>query len=278
MPPDGCARRCAVADDFLAPGSGLLLGRRAVLRAALADAALDVRAAARREGRRLDRAAAASPPRRVLVLAVERTDVPNLLVSARAELERSRHDVTFASVDAGTRGKFENLNALLDRNPAVGYDWLVVLDDDVALPHRFLDRFIAAAERFGLVLAQPAHRRGSHAAWPITRRQADLARRTRFVEIGPVTAFHRTAFEALLPFPPLRMGWGLDAHWSAVAEQHGWPLGIVDATPIRHGLRRTGSGYGHAEAVAEARTFLADRPYVTRDEAARTLETFRTLG
>ena len=142
-------------------------------------------------------------------------------------------------------------------DPAAVPDWLLVIDDDVALPGGFLDRFVFLAERFDLRLAQPAHRHRSHAAWPVTRRRPDLARWTRFVEIGPVTAFRRDTFDVLLPFPPLRMGWGLDSHWGAVARDRGWAVGIVDATPIRHGLRRTGSGYAHADAVAEARTYSA---------------------
>ena len=54
------------------------------------------------------------------------------------------------------------------------------------------------------------------------------------VEIGPLTAFHRSVAAELLPFPPLRMGWGLDAHWGGLAQERGWRLGVVDATPIRH--------------------------------------------
>jgi hypothetical protein len=94
------------------------------------------------------------------------------------------------------------------------------------------------------------------------------------VEIGPVTAIHRDAFATLLPFPPLRMGWGLDAHWSAAAAEAGLPLGIVDATPIRH-VRPVAASYPHADAVAEADAFLADRPAITRAEAAQVLEEWR---
>ena len=39
---------------------------------------------------------------------------------------------------------------------------------------------------------------------------------------------------------------------------------IVDATPILHQVPVAG-GYGREEAVAEARAFLAGRPYVPRD-------------
>jgi hypothetical protein len=62
------------------------------------------------------------------------------------------------------------------------------------------------------------------------------------------------------------MGWGLDAHWGALAREHGWRLGIVDATPVGHTQRPAGDAYAREAAVAEARAFLADRPYVRREE------------
>ena len=152
---------------------------------------------------------------------------------------------------------------LLARRDLAAFDWVLVVDDDVVLPRGFLDAFLHHAR--GLQLAQPAHRRHSHAAWPHTRRRSGPpVRATTFVEIGPVTAIHRTAFAELLPFPELRMGWGLDAHWAAVAAARGWRMGIVDATPILHRVPVAG-GYGREEAVAEARAFLAERPYVPRD-------------
>jgi hypothetical protein len=93
-----------------------------------------------------------------------------------------------------------------------------------------------------------------------------------------VTAFHRATFDALLPFPEsLPMGWGLDVHWAAVAAEHGWPIGIVDATPIGHTQRPAGSGYARDAAEAQARAFLQGppaRPYVRRDEV-RTLAVHR---
>ena len=70
-----------------------------------------------------------------------------------------------------SRGKFENLNALLRENPPNDADWLLVVDDDVALPADFLDAFVFLAERFRLQIAQPAHRQRSHAAWQVTRRR-----------------------------------------------------------------------------------------------------------
>ena len=260
------------AEDFLSGTSGTVGGKRgALLRAR--DAWLDVREAPRRA--RLRRAARREPPRRrVLAVGIERPG--SLMDAARTELVRSRHAVDVVTGPQGERGKFENLNALLAAHPPAAYDWLLVIDDDVALPRGFLDAFLCAAERAGLKLAQPAHRLHSHAAWPVTRRHPGAtARETTFVEIGPVTAFHRDCLDVLLPFPEsLPMGWGLDVHWAAVAAEHGWPIGIVDATPIGHTQRPAGSGYARDAAEAQARAFLADRPYVRRDEV-RTLAVHR---
>jgi glycosyltransferase involved in cell wall biosynthesis len=259
--------------DFLSGASGTVGGKRGALRRA-ADASLDALDALTGRRARLARAAAATPARRrVLVLGIERPGM--IMDAARTELARSRHEVEVHTAPPGTRGKFENLNALLAAHPPDGFDWVIVMDDDVALPRGFLDRFLHVAEDAGLRLAQPAHRLHSHAAWAITRRRPGVAaRETTFVEIGPVTAYHRDTFATLLPFPELRMGWGLDAHWAAVARDHGWRIGIVDATPVGHTLAPVGAGYGREAAIAEARAFLADRPYVRRDEV-RTLQVHR---
>jgi predicted nucleic acid-binding protein len=263
-------------EDFLSGTSGLVFGKRATTRAVVADAVADSRALLTGRAWRLRRAATAGPERRVLALAVERDEEPNLLAAAHDELLRSKHSVTFASRGVCGRGKFENLNALLAEHPAEGHDWLLVLDDDVALPRGFLDAFLFLVERFGLRLAQPAHRARSHAAWEVTRRRAgSLVRETNYVEIGPVIAFHASTYEVLLPFPELRAGWGLDAHWAALARERDWPIGIVDATPVRHGLRRIAAAYDRADAIAEGRRFLADRPYVKASEAQQTLATHR---
>jgi GT2 family glycosyltransferase len=263
--------RNATSDDFLSGASGTVAGKRGALLAAR-DLAADAAQRVTGRRRRLARQAAARPPRRrVLVLGVERPDVPGLMRQAVVELQRSRHEVVIRTRPAGDKGKFENLNALLAGQPLAEFDWVLVVDDDVALPPRFLDVFLHVAEAAGLRLAQPAHRLHSHAAWEITRRRPGSDwRQTTFVEIGPVTAFHRDTFATLLPFPELRMGWGLDVHWSAVARNRGWRIGVVDATAVAHTLRPAADSYPRDEAIAEAREFLRHRPYVRRDEV-RTL-------
>ena len=263
--------------DFLSGASGGVWGIRATTRATLRDARDDLVALATALPVRLRRAAARWPTRRVLALGIEREGQPNVLAETFAELRRTRHQLETAQIDAAQRGKWENVGVLLADHPAVGYDWLLVVDDDVSLPRGFLDAFVFLAERFELRIAQPAHRARSHAAWNVTRRRPGaVARRTAFVESGPLVGFHSSTFEALLPFPPLRAGWGLDSFWSGVARDRDWPIGVLDAIPVEHGLRRIASAYDRDEAIAEAHRFLEGRPYVTGREAQQTLATHRS--
>jgi hypothetical protein len=274
--PSGASARPEEAEDFLSGTSGTVGGVDALRRGA-SDAAVNAWETLSARRLRLGLAARHAPPlRRVLALAVQRPEHRALAQAIDAELLRSRHDVELHTCPSGGRGKFENLNALLAEHPADGYDWLLVLDDDVELPSGFLDRFLFLCERFSLSLAQPAHRLRSHAAWPVTRRHPrSVVRETAFVEIGPVTAFAARTFPVLLPFPELRMGWGLDVHWAALAREHAWRCGIVDAVSIRHLAAPAAAAYGRADAVAEARSFLAEHPYLSAREAGRTLTTHR---
>jgi hypothetical protein len=281
-------------DDFLSGTSGTVGGLDAALRRAR-DLSVDAWELASGRRLRLALAARSEPPRRrVLVLQIERPQHRELAARSRRELARSRHDVEIRVGEPGDRGKFENLNRVLagaigaggteagvsdaGEAGAIEHDWLLVVDDDVVLPRGFLDRFVLLCERFSLQLAQPAHRLSSHAAWPQTRRRArSVVRETGFVEIGPVTAFAQATFATLLPFPALRMGWGLDAHWAAVARAQGWRCGVIDAVAIAHTAAPAADAYSREAAIAEARAFLAERPYVRADEAKRTLATHRRL-
>jgi GT2 family glycosyltransferase len=259
--------------SFLSGEHGEVGGRRGALRRA-ADRALDAWLAASGTLGAIDEAATRTPARNVLVASIYRGSLPSTLDA----LASSHHRVerAFGSIDElGGGGKFENLNALIGDRRA---DWIAVVDDDVALPHRFLDRMIALCEAFGLELAQPAQSLASHAAWRVARRRPfSILRQTRFVEIGPVTLFSGEAASDLLPFPSLRYGWGLDLAWAARALERGWRLGIADALPVRHEASTVGSAYPADAAIAEAREFLAARPYLSSAAAQETLATHRRL-
>jgi hypothetical protein len=253
----------------------------------LAYTAIDAVAGTRRRAARLARQ---TPARDVLVTGVYRpgSSMPDAVHALHSE----RHDVRIALGAIGdeadsllrehtvatdlTGGKFENLNRVLDGSGHDRADWVLVVDDDVLLPTAFLDRFVAVCEAFRLDLAQPAQTLRSHSAWKVTRRRpASLVRETRFVEIGPVTAFSRRAAAELLPFPELRYGWGLDLHWAATAGERGWRLGVVDALPVRHESGLVAAAYPREEAEAEAARFLADRPYLPSVRAGEVVAVHR---
>ena len=272
--------------------SGIVTGRRARLAARLRDLGDEAAAWARLLPPRLDRAALAGDGA-VRVLGIYAADGAESTARAIAELRRSRrpleivlgaldepapeleHDTLLAGLRG--RGKFENLNELLVEAPPTSAPWKVVMDDDVDLPRGFLDRFLFVCERMEFQLAQPALTHTSHAAWRVfRRRRGAVARRTHMVEIGPLTAFSAEVAAELLPFPSLRMGWGLDVHWGAVAQARDWRLGVVDATPIRHSRRVTAGAYDRQEAVAELQAFLAERPWIDRKTANCVIETRRS--
>jgi hypothetical protein len=188
----------------------------------------------------MDKQFQAAPARRILAVGIE---VPR-------RDEDIHRVIAIATLGPG-KGKFENIQAALDPINLADYAWLVIVDDDVAFRPTMLDRLIGFSEACDFRIAQPAHRLSSYASYAITLRRPDcLARQTRFVEIGPVTAIHNTAFPELMPFPPSRWGYGLDLMWSHTARAQGWKMGVIDACPIGH-LRPVAGSYSIDEARAE---------------------------
>lgn len=245
--------------------------------------------------RRLDRLAQDTPVREVLVVGVYESG--SRAPEAVAELRRTRHRVSFAygsrdpepdpalreeTIACGMDGLLvDNRNRLLGLagrdSPA---DWTITIDSDVRLTPRWLDRFVAACELFDLSLAQPANTRRSYESYDLTRRALTaIARETRFVEIGPVTAFRADAARELLPFPDdAGMGWGLDLVWSRIAAEHGWRMGIVDVAPIRHEDKGHGNTYMAQRAADAQERFLGTHPHASREEALRTIRSHRRLA
>ncbi|MEA2313086.1 MAG: hypothetical protein QOE28_3054 [Solirubrobacteraceae bacterium] len=259
-----------------------------------ADRAVEAAADAAGRTRAIDALAASLPPLDVLVVGVY-LRTPKRFPDSVAELARSRHRVrirlgTMASqplpelapvtTDAGlTGGKFANANALIEGDGGPPPRWIVVIDHDARLPEGWLDRFLGLAEAFDLSIAQPALNLRSFYSHPLTRRRPwAVARETRFVEIGPVTALRADAAAHLLPFAPdAGMGWGLDLHWPALAVRHGLRMGIVDAAAVGHEDEPFGASYSAVAASAEADAWLASRESLSRADAIRTLATHRRV-
>jgi hypothetical protein len=288
------AKPSADADPSAAlPPSPGHRGGAARARGRILDGALDLRQALLRTNAALDQLAAKTPVRRVAVLGVYGPDGAAAMRAAADELRRSRHTVEFALGSLGpadpaladvTRlsgmegGKLANANRLAQSLDGVAiFDWVLVIDDDAALPAHFLDRLLALGDRFSLDLVQPGLTRASHTAWSVVRRRPAVLRETRFVEMGPVLAMSRRAFAELNPFPEEGMGWGADLHWAAVAKRLGWRMGVADAVPVRHDLRSTATGYDAGAAREGAARLLAAREHIGWSEAGEVIATHRRL-
>lgn len=229
------------------------------LKGPLRDALYDLGATLSGARRKAATIAAAIPTLKVLVVGVAHPDRPGELEALVGRLRNSRHEVSVSIVQMQPgMGKFQNIARALDRvsRPLHDFDWVVITDDDIGLPPRFLDTFLGLAEHAGLMIAQPAHRFHSYTTFAITqRRWGSLVRATRWVEIGPITAIRREALVELLPFPVSRWDWGLDIYWAQLADRKGWRLGVVDGAPVEH-QRPVGGGYDIKAAMAEAVEFL----------------------
>ena len=172
--------------------------------------------------------------------------------------------------------KFKLLNRLLADARLDDYEHLVITDDDIELPPGFLDDYLDVVTRRHFHLAQPARTHRSYIDHYFVAQLVGVeARRTRFVEIGPLFSLHRDAFPLLVPFDEAApMGWGLDFVWPKQIENAGLTLGIVDATPITHSLRKPVAYYDYDETNTGMQQFLRDRPHLSAEDRFLSLETW----
>ena len=232
--------------------------------------ALDIAYGARLKGgsglREVRRRAAARPPARVLIVGIEvpsrANDIGRVIDALAAG---SRHHVTRSVTDMLDQGKFANIDKAIAEAPVplAEHDWLVITDDDIDAWPGMLDDLIAIADQADLALAQPAHAFNSYTTYEITRRRfGTLARRTDFVEIGPLTLVRRDLFHQFIPFPPSRWCYGIDLVWSETARRMGRRIGIVDGTPVRH-LRPVAGTYSMDAAWDEGHALLLQHGITT---------------
>ena len=139
------------------------------------------------------------------------------------------------------------LASLMADHPPRPGDWVLLFDDDAYFRPGDWSSFVAVAEQAGFDICQPSHDQASHFSHPMTRaRFFSLARRTDFVEVGPIVLLSPAAARACLPFPAdVVMGWGLDVLWWSLGQQE-LVLGLVDATPIMH-TGSVGGAYSRTE-------------------------------
>lgn len=251
--------------------------------------------------------AATLPPsendRRVLILGVYLRGIANHAAALSDELLSSRDwevelhwaavgtDASSAQADSTLQAltrlhspqrvpKFVLLNRLLSELELGDYRYLIVVDDDIELQQGFLDQFLAIQEARDFTLAQPARTHDSFTDHHFVNQLIGVESRcTRFVEIGPLMSLRRDGYKMLLPFDEeAPMGWGLDFVWPVILEQHDLRLGIVDATPIRHALRKPVSTYDYTSTEPAMQAFLAKRPHLSLAEACIANRTYPLGG
>lgn len=233
---------------------------------------------------------------RVLVVGAYLNGKPNYAEVLSAELSAAPGlsvDLCWAAIGGGSRlpealaaatalhlhqpvPKFQLINRLLRHFKLGDYDALLVIDDDIELPAYFLPQYLALQAKHGFGLAQPARTHDSYIDhYFVAQLMGIEARRTRFVEIGPLFSISRTAFDVLLPFDEeAPMGWGLDFVWPLLLEQAGLSQGIIDATPVRHALRKPVTHYDYDTTNSDMKGYLDSRPHLRADDAFIALETF----
>jgi len=205
---------------------------------------------------------------------VERfADEPGLMVEQRwAALSGSPATPAVAAVTVHRserlEPKFTLVNRLLQNGDLQAFDYIVVCDDDIHCPRRFLTAFLQYQAAYDLAMAQPARTWTSHFDHAfVLRRPWWRVRETRFVECGPMVSFRRDAASALIPFAHPEQLWGLDFVWPLALERKGLRIGIVDAVPVDHSLRPQGVGYSKETHDAAMHRFLAATPHLSMREA-----------
>ena len=237
-------------------------------------------------------------PARVLVLGVYLADRPNSAAhlverfASTPDLEVEQRwtalggtppvgrlaEVT-ARVASEAKPKFTLVNELLRPDDVAGHDFIVVCDDDIHVPGNFLSAFIAYQRAFGFAVAGPARTWHSHFDHAFSLQRPWLwARRTRFVECGPLVSFRRDAAALLLPFDEAGAMWGFDLVWPEVIGRHGLTMGIVDALSIDHSLRVQGASYDKEGQNAAMARYLAATPHLSIREAFTVLKRYPIHG
>jgi hypothetical protein len=140
--------------------------------------------------------------------------------------------------------KFVAVSRILKEQLKPYHDYVIIIDDDVELPHDFFDRYFRVVDGLGLKLSQPALTKKSKGSWDCCWEIDNaIAHIVSFIEIGPITCFEKN-LASYLPFVgDSPMGWGLDFVWARICLDRHWPMGVVDLVSVKHRLRHVGKYY-----------------------------------
>ncbi len=235
------------------------------------------------------------PRQPILILGIYLADQPNNVQDIVSTLSETRsYEVTQRWVALGgkppknaiagvsvealadRKPKFHIINDLLAKEDVNRYEYVLIVDDDIVLPHQFIDYFLSLQESLGFALAQPARTSNSNIDHPIVEQQRGaLARETCFVEIGPVVSIHKSAYDVVFPFDPISpMGWGYENVWAYRLAQRNRKMGIIDAVPVDHSLRPPLTNYSWGKSDKQRTELFKRHRHLSYDECFRVLDVF----
>ncbi len=178
---------------------------------------------------------------------------------------------------AGPGEKFPLVDALLACRPLPENAYVVVADDDVVFSQGSLEALLRVCRHLSLDLAQPAQSWSSCYSHPFTlARPWSLARRTGFVEIGPLFVVGPGRRSDFIPFGPVGMGYGLEMRWNTLAKS-GARLGIVDRCQMVH-LGTVGAGYAVSQELERMVASLPGQDYGALADTKQVDCTYLRLG
>ena len=237
--------------------------------------------------------------KKVLVLGVYLVDHPNNAVKITNEMMSSEDwEVTIGWVSLGLQqpipelleftllrkispvDKFSALNELISSFQLDPFEYLILVDDDIDIGPGWLDLYLRTQELSSLSVAQPARTSDSFLDHHSTKEAPGIrARKTNFVEIGPVVSIKQEVLGLLYPFTEdWPMGWGLDYEWSRVLKNADVQIGVIDTAPVRHKMRTPQKTYSSAQARLKMRALLNSRNYTDADCQKSTFETLTKKG
>ncbi|OPY93293.1 MAG: hypothetical protein A4E73_00268 [Syntrophaceae bacterium PtaU1.Bin231] len=99
------------------------------------------------------------------------------------------------------------------------------------------------------------------------------------MEIGPVVSFHRSVYDVVFPFDLTSpMGWGYENVWSFRLGERGLKMGILDATPVDHSIRKPVENYDWSTADRQRTDFLDRNAHIPIDSCFTTVQAIRLEG
>jgi hypothetical protein len=189
-------------------------------------------------------------------------------------LDRPIPGLASFTLGAGAGMRLDLLNRLWAAASRSTYRHVVIADDDVIVAGS-IGQILAATDRCGFGLAQPAHCWSSRYSYGITRRRRlTWARHTTFVEPGPLFVVSTPWIPHVLPFPEnFGMGYGLWLLWQDLQGQ-GCRMGIIDGVAVKH-LAAIAADYDPMPERERLRLLLRARGFSHQREAQRTLGAWR---